>query len=158
MKKFGIALLSFVLCFIMVGCNSSHENSDLANDVKKLEEDAIAEVKKTEEVSEDKVKEAIDYIQKNITTPAEDMSEDTVKKIAYYSTYLEELGKKDVKIGEHDIVKFGKQSHEYIQEVYSHYGEKLSVAKKSLQEETKKLSDALGKEKDSLVNEFKKLF
>ena len=94
MKKFGIAILSFVLCFMMVGCNSGNETSDLAKDVKKLEEDAIAEVKKTEGVSEDKINEAIDYIQKNIATPAEDMSEETVKKIAYYSTYLEELGKK----------------------------------------------------------------
>lgn len=108
-KNLSLALLLVFGSFALVGCKQAEEVVDKeAEAIKKIEEiekDVEKEIADMEEVSEEKVHEAIDYINDNIIEPVEDG--EVMEKLIYYGYYLQEVAKEETGEIEHDVAVLG---------------------------------------------------
>lgn len=118
--------------------------------------DVKEEVEGVEEVTEDDIHEAIDYIDEHIAKPFE--NGEVTKKLVKYAEKLKYMGEKDVELAEHEIAKLGQNVHDYLTKIIDEGEELESEAATKIKEDIDKGLETIKADKDKLVTEFHDLF
>lgn len=178
-KKSLLKLLSMMVVLVMVmgmlgACSAEKVEEEVKDDVQKVEDEveniagdvkqkaeeifagAKEEVGVAENVSEEKIHEAIAYIEEHIVEPFKDG--EVTEKLMHYGAYLKEVGAKIEGDGEHVISKLGSDVYELTHKVYTKAEEEGSEVTEALKKDITAGLEAVKGEKDKLVTEITGLF
>ncbi len=122
----------------------------------KWETEAKNFIESGEEVAEEDIHEAIDYIDEHIAEPFE--NGEVTKKITSYAAKLKYLGEKDASIAEHEIAKLGQNVYDYMKKIIVEGEDLESEAVTAIKTDIDKGLATIKADKDRLVSEFKSLF
>ncbi len=126
------------------------------NEFAKWGTEAKQAIESVENVTEEDIHEAIDYIDEHIAKPFEDG--EVTKKITQYAAKLKYLGEQGVEAGEHEIAKLGQNVYDYMKKIIEDGEELEGEATSAIKTEIDKGLTAIKNDKDKLVAEFHSLF
>ncbi len=163
MKKKKISsVIAVLFCFIaLTGCmdkkgmdatditdtDPSIQDKDTENKMDTIEEKAKNDVANGNDVTKEKINEAITYIHKHIDDPFKD--EKTTETLAYYGAYLKHAGNDT-----HEISKMGEHVHTYVKDIYNKTKKEMDETSTTLKKEIKNQLDKIENKKDEIIDEF----
>lgn len=164
MKRYLRLMLSLsLLCcmnLMLVGCTKgdpvNQTNDETAKaDIQQMIEQGKSDAQNAGEEANDKVEEAIKYIDEHADNPFDD--HETTKQLAYYGSYLENVAGDSEEAANHEFTKLGRNIHTFINNISSGVEKETSEVSKGLR---KDIDDGLGKikeGKDDLMQSFRDL-
>lgn len=176
MKKNKFLKLFFVFCFMCLfisGCGNKKEeklennenNTTAAPQVSEKEKlgeksdqistEAKNDLESSQTIQKDKIKESIDYIEKNIDDAFK--NNDVSEKMLYHASYLIHASNKNESAITHNIGLLGNSVETYTRNIYTKSQKIDNEVSTSLKSDIDKKLNEIKNNKDNLINEFVEL-
>lgn len=118
--------------------------------IKEIEEKAKENIEKEQEIKEEKIEEAITYIETNIEIKEEEKNIETIKQVAYYGAYLKNLTKYDSEEKKNEISILGENTIEYSKEALKFIEKQEKIKDNVIESEDIENKEEVNEQKQSI--------